>query len=78
MELRWVHEKFPQMVSSHQMKKFLHKGVDIFISQLCSLNFYNLNSFIHPNLQENIDDHSRVFGEMPKELHLKKNHDHSI
>ena len=37
VELRGLKEKFPHMVSSYQMQKFLKKGIDGFVAHLCSL-----------------------------------------
>jgi hypothetical protein len=66
------------MVSSHQMKKFLKKGMDGFVAQLCSLEVSQSNALIHLDLQAIIDLHSVILGDMPKGLPPKRDHDHAI
>ena len=78
MELRGLKEKSPQMIISHQMKKLLKKGVDGSVPQLCSLEVSQFSALTHPDLQEIIDRHSVIFGDMPKGLSLKRDHDHAI
>ncbi len=78
VELRGLKAKSSQMVSSHQMQKFLKKGVDGFVAQLCSLEVSQSNALTHPNLQAIIDRHSVILGDMPKGLPPKRDHAHAI
>ena len=72
VELRGLKAKSPQMVSSHQMQKFLKKGVDGFVAQLCSLEVSQSNTLTHPYLQAIIDPHLVILGDMPKGLPPKR------
>ena len=66
MELRELKEKSPQIVSSHQMQKFLKKGADGFVAQLCSLEVSQSNALTHLDLQAIIDHHSMILRDMHK------------
>ena len=78
VELRGLKAKSPQMVSSHQMQKLLMKDADGLVAQLCSLKVSQSNALTHSDLQAIIDRHSVIFGDMPKELPPKRDHDHAI
>ena len=78
VELRGLKENPPQMVSSHQMQKFLKKGADGFVDKLCSLEVSQSNALIHQDLQEIIDRHLAILGDMPKGLPPKRDHYHVI
>lgn len=57
MELRGLKEKSPKMVRSHQMQKFLKKGADGFVAQLCSLEVSQSNALTNLDLQVIINHH---------------------
>ena len=59
------------------MQKFLKKGADGFVAQLCSLEVSQSKALTHPNLQAIIDRHSVIF-DMPKGLPPKRDHEHAI
>ena len=52
------------------MQKLLKKGANGFVAQLCSLEVPQSNTLTHPNLQEIIDCHSVILGDMPKGLEI--------
>ena len=60
------------------MIKLLKKGHQGVIAQLCSLYVQKSKSFISPNLQRVIDNHSKVFEDIPKGLPAPWDHDHDI
>jgi hypothetical protein len=60
------------------MTKLLHKGHHGVIAQLCSLDVQTYRPFIPVDLQKIINNHSKAFGEIPKDLLLGQDHDHAI
>ena len=60
------------------MQKLLKKGENGFVAQLCSLEVSQSKALTHPDLQAIIDRHSIIFGDMPKGLPPKRDHDHAI
>ena len=78
VELMGLKAKSPQMVTSHQMQKFLKKGVDGFVAKLCFLEVSQSNALTHLDLQAIIDHQSVILGDIPKGLHPKGDHDHAI
>jgi len=59
------------------MTKLLKKEQRGVIAQLCSLDVSTLESFISPDLQKVLNNHSKVF-ETPKGLPPIRDHDHAI
>ena len=59
------------------MKKLLKKEQRGVIAQLCSLDVSTLESYISPDLQKVLENHSKVF-ETPKGLPPMCDHDHAI
>ena len=60
------------------MQNLLKKGGDGFVAQLCSLEVSQSNALTHPCLKVIIDHHLVIFGDMPKGLPPKRDHDHAI
>ena len=60
------------------MEKMLKKGHHGVIAQLCSLDVQASITSIPGDLQIVIDNHSKVFGDMPKGLPPTQDHDHAI
>jgi hypothetical protein len=60
------------------MTKLLKKGYHGVSAQLGSLDVQTSRSYIPMVLQNVINNHSKVFGEMPKGLPLAQDHDHVI
>jgi hypothetical protein len=60
------------------MKKLLKKGHQGIIAQLCSLDVQTSKPSIPQDLQEIIDNHSKVFEYIPKGIPPTRNHDHEI
>jgi hypothetical protein len=78
IELRGIIGKPTKVISSNDMKKLLkkeHKGV---IAQLCSLDVQTSKPSIPLDIQGIIDNHSKVFEDIPKGLPPTRNHDHAI
>jgi hypothetical protein len=61
IELRGLKEKSPHIVSSHQMQKFLKKGANGFVAQLCSLEVSQFHSPTYLDVHTIIDDHLVIF-----------------
>ena len=59
------------------MTKLLKKEQRGVIAQLCLLDVSKLKSYISPDLQKVLDNHSKVF-ETPKGLPPIRDHDHAI
>jgi hypothetical protein len=57
-----------------QLLKMGHHGI---IAQLCSLDVTSI-SFAPMDLQKAINNHSKVFGEMPKGIPPAQDHSHVI
>jgi hypothetical protein len=66
------------VISSNSMKLFLNKGHHGVVAKLCSLYVQASRPFAPVNLQKVINNHSKVFGEMPKVLPPTQDHDHAI
>jgi hypothetical protein len=78
IELRGIQRKHSKVISSNSMTKLLKKGHHGVISQLCSLD---VQTYISPSLmdlQMVINNHSKVFGEIPRVLPPARYHDHAI
>ena len=76
-ELRGIAGKPGKLISSNGMSKLLKKEQRGVIAQLCSLEVPTSKSSISPNLQQVLDNHSKVF-ETPKGLPPIGDHDHAI
>jgi len=77
IELRGVTGKPRKIIISNGMTKLLKKEQRGVIAQLCSLDVSTLKSYISPDLQKILDNHSKVF-ETPKGLPPIRDHDHAI
>lgn len=60
------------------MTKFLKNGNQGVVAQLCSLYVQTSISFAPIDLQKLINNHVKIFGEMPKGLPPIWDHDHDI
>jgi hypothetical protein len=60
------------------MKKLLKRGHQSVISQLSSLDVQTSKASIPQDLQGIIDNHSKLFEDIPKGLPPTQNHDHDI
>jgi hypothetical protein len=60
------------------MKKLLKKGHEGVIAQLCSLDVQTSKPSIPQDLQKIIDNHSKVFEDIPKGIPPTRNNDHEI
>jgi hypothetical protein len=78
IELRGIQGKPSKVISSNSMTKLLKKGHHGVIAQLCSLDVQTSISSAPMDLQMVINNHSKVFGEIPKGLPLARDHDHAI
>jgi len=77
VELRVIKGKPRKIINSNIMKKLLNIEQRGVIAQLCSLEDPTLKSCISPDLQNVLDNHSKVF-ETPKGLSPICDHDHAI
>jgi hypothetical protein len=68
IELRGIQGKPSKVISSNNMTKLLKKGHNGVIAQLCSLDVQTSITSAPMDLQKVINNHSKVFGEMPKSL----------
>jgi hypothetical protein len=78
IELRGITGKPGKVIISNNMTKLLknrHQGV---IEQLCSLDVKTSKPSIPQDLQRIIDNHSKVFEDIPKGLPPTRNHDHEV
>jgi hypothetical protein len=78
IELRGITGKPSKMISSNGMKKLLEKGNHDLIVQLFSVDVQKSNLSILIDLQGIIDNHSKVFEDIPRVLPPTQNHDHVI
>jgi hypothetical protein len=78
IELRGIQGKPYKVISSNSMTKLLKNGHQGVIAQLCSLDFQTSISPTPLDLQIVINNHSKVFGEMPKGIPPIRDHDHVI
>jgi hypothetical protein len=78
IELRGIKEKPSKVISSNGMIKLLKKGHQGVIVQLCSLNFQTFKPYIPLDLQGIIDNHSKLFEDIPRGIPPTRNHDHAI
>jgi hypothetical protein len=78
IELRGITGKPDKVISSNGMTKFLKKGHQGVVAQLCSLDFQTSKPSIPQDLQGIIDKHSKVFEDIPKGIPPTRNHDHEI
>jgi hypothetical protein len=78
IELRGITGKLGKVISSNGMTKLLKKGHQGVIAQLCSLYVQTSKPSIPQDLQRIIDNHSKVFEDIPKGLPPTQNHDHEI
>jgi hypothetical protein len=78
IELRGIIGKPSKVIISNGMTKLLKKGHQGVIVQLCSLDVQTFNPSIPLDLQGIIDNHSKVFEDIPRGLPPTRNHDHAI
>jgi hypothetical protein len=78
IELRAIQRKPSKVIRFINMIKLLKKGHRGVIAQLCSLDVQKSISCAPLDLQIVINNHSKVFGEIPKGLPLSEDHDHAI
>jgi hypothetical protein len=78
IEIRSIQGKPSKVIISNSMKKLLKKRHCGVIAQLCSLDCQTSISSTPMDLQMVINNHSKVFGEIPKGLPLARDHDHAI
>jgi hypothetical protein len=78
IELRGIQGKPSKVISSNNMKKLLKKGHHGVIAQLSSIDVQTSISSAPMDLQKVINNHSKVFGEMPKGLPPAQDHAHAI
>jgi hypothetical protein len=78
IELRGITGKPSKVISSNDMKKILKKGHHGVIIQLCSLDLQTSKPSIPLYFQGIIDNHSKVFEDIPRGLPPTRNHDHAI
>jgi hypothetical protein len=76
--LKGIQGKPSKVISSNNMTKLLKKGHCGVIAQLCSLDLQTYISYTSVDLQIVINNHSKVFGEIPKGLPPTRDHDHVI
>eukprot|EP00253_Pinus_taeda_P032873 PITA_32873 len=77
VELRGIEGKPGKIINSNSMTKLLNKEQQGVIEHLCSLEDTTLKSCISPDLQNVLDNHSKVF-ETPKGLPPIRDYDHAI
>eukprot|EP00253_Pinus_taeda_P014160 PITA_14160 len=77
VELRGIASKMSKIISSHSMKKLLKKEQRGVIAQLCSLEVPTSKASLSPDIQNVLENHSKVF-ETAKGLPPIHDHDHSI
>ena len=77
VELRGIEGKPGRIISSNGMTKLLKKEQRGVIAQLCSLEVPTSKSSISADLQQVLDNHSKVF-ETLKGLPPIRDHDHAI
>eukprot|EP00253_Pinus_taeda_P013103 PITA_13103 len=73
----FIHWKPGNIISSNDMTKLLKKEQRGVIAQLCLLDVSTLEASISPDLQQVLDNHSKVF-ETPKGIPPIRDHDHAI
>jgi hypothetical protein len=78
IELRGIQGKPSKVISSNSVTKLLKKGHHSVISQLFSIDVQTSISSATVDIQMVINNHSKVFGEMPKGLPPPQHHDHAI
>jgi hypothetical protein len=78
IELRGIIGKSSKVIRSNAMTKLLKKGHQGVIAQLCSLDVQTSKPSIPLDLQGIIDNHSKVFEDIPKGLPPIRNHDRDI
>jgi hypothetical protein len=78
IELKGIQAKPSKVISSNNMKKLLKKEHHGVIAQLCSLNVQTSRPSAPVDLQKVINNHSKVFREMPKGIPPAQDHDHAI
>jgi hypothetical protein len=78
IELRGVKGIPLKVIISNIMTQLLKKGHHGVLGQLCSLDFQTYRTSILVDLQKVINNHSKVFEEIPKGLPPNQDHDHAI
>jgi hypothetical protein len=78
IELIGIQGKPFKVIISNSMEKLLKKGHQGVISQLCSLDIQTSIAPTPSDLQIIINNHSKVFGEIPKGSPPARDHDHDI
>jgi hypothetical protein len=66
------------VISSNIITKLLKKGHHGVIAQMCSLNVQIYIASTPTDLQKVINNHSKVFGDIPKALPPTQDHAHAI
>ena len=77
IKLRGIAGNLGMIISSNVMKNILKKEQRGIIAQLCSLEVPKSKASISPDLQNVLENHSKVF-ENPKGLPPIRDHDHAI
>ena len=77
-ELNGITGKPSKVISSNGMTKLLTKGHKGIVSQLCSLDVQTSKVPISPDLQRVINNHSKVFEDIPKGIPHIHEFDHAI
>jgi hypothetical protein len=78
IELIGIKGKPSKVIISNRMTKLLKKGHHGVIAQFFSLDVQTFISSTIVDLQIVINNHSKVFGEMPKGLPPTRDHDHDF
>jgi hypothetical protein len=77
IELRGIQGKPSKVINSNNMTKLLKKGHYSVILQLCSLDVQTSISSALVDLQKVINNHSKIFIEIPKGLPPTRDHAHA-
>jgi hypothetical protein len=78
IELRGIKGKPSKVISSNSMEKLLKKEHHGIIAQLCSLDVQTSIAPTPSDLVIITNNHSKVFGEIPKGIPPTRDHDHAI
>ena len=77
-DLNGITRKPIKVIRYNGMKKFLKKGHQGIVAQLCSLDVQTSKFPISPDLQRVINKNSKVFEDIPKGLPPIRDFDHAI
>jgi hypothetical protein len=78
IELKGMQGKPPKVIRSNNVTKLLKKVHPSVIAQLCSLVVQTFKHFVPLDPQRVIDNHSKVFAEMPKGLPPARENNHAV